>query len=146
MIVLHHSRFRILYQHRTGKAITLCTMLTLNVLYRALRLVQTPPLLTNPPHFCVRTARSTRWTFRCQVPLDGTQACMLSLPRTFPLYSTLYCSVADWMTVQSKCGVSFNNTVPVGLLFDSNNPAASNGTSYNVTAYALTQSWLPTPC
>ncbi|PIL32555.1 hypothetical protein GSI_05258 [Ganoderma sinense ZZ0214-1] len=42
--------------------------------------------------------------------------------------------VSDWMTVQSKCGVTFNNTIPAGLLFDGSSPAASNGTSYNVTA------------
>ncbi|KAM5541623.1 hypothetical protein V8D89_004813 [Ganoderma adspersum] len=41
--------------------------------------------------------------------------------------------VADWMTVQSKCGVTFNNTIPAGLLFDGSSPAASNGTSYNIT-------------
>ncbi|KAI0364300.1 hypothetical protein BV20DRAFT_1029986 [Pilatotrama ljubarskyi] len=42
--------------------------------------------------------------------------------------------VSDWMSVQSKCGVSFNNTVPAGLLFDTTGPTATNGTSYNVTA------------
>ncbi|KAI0350482.1 hypothetical protein OH77DRAFT_1069072 [Trametes cingulata] len=42
--------------------------------------------------------------------------------------------VPDWMTVQSTCGVTFNNTVPAGLLFDSDDPAATNATSYNVTA------------
>ncbi|KAI0364298.1 hypothetical protein BV20DRAFT_1125711 [Pilatotrama ljubarskyi] len=42
--------------------------------------------------------------------------------------------VPDWMTVQTTCGVTFNNTMPAGLLFDSDNAAASNATSYNVTA------------
>ncbi|TFK91429.1 carbohydrate-binding module family 50 protein [Polyporus arcularius HHB13444] len=42
--------------------------------------------------------------------------------------------VSDWMTVQSTCGKSFNNTILAGLLFNSDSPSATNGTSYNVTA------------
>lgn len=55
-------------------------------------------------------------------------------------------SVTDWMTVQSKCGVTFNNTIPAGLLFDDSSPAASNGTSYNVTAYECPQDRLFISC
>ncbi len=43
-------------------------------------------------------------------------------------------SVPDWATIQATCHVSFNNTMPSGLLYDSDSPSASNGTSYNVTA------------
>ncbi|KAI0714387.1 hypothetical protein C8T65DRAFT_644159 [Cerioporus squamosus] len=42
--------------------------------------------------------------------------------------------VSDWMTIQATCHISVNNTMPNGLLFDSDSPSASNGTSYNVTA------------
>ncbi|RDX41745.1 hypothetical protein OH76DRAFT_1411835 [Lentinus brumalis] len=42
--------------------------------------------------------------------------------------------VPDWATIQATCHVSFNNTMPSGLLYDSDSPSASNGTSYNVTA------------
>ncbi|KAJ6518856.1 hypothetical protein C8R45DRAFT_809437 [Mycena sanguinolenta] len=42
--------------------------------------------------------------------------------------------VTEWKAIQSTCGVTFNNTMPNGLLLDPNVAAQSNATTYNVTA------------
>jgi hypothetical protein len=43
-------------------------------------------------------------------------------------------SVTEWASIQNTCGVTFNNTMPNGLVLDPNVAAQSNATTYNVTA------------
>ncbi|KZV65858.1 carbohydrate-binding module family 50 protein [Peniophora sp. CONT] len=95
--------------------------------------------ITDGPNYCVNIAQSNPSTTEPDGPEPSSVLCAscslnaLRIQMSSPFgWDANY--VDDWQTTQTECGVSYGDAVPLSLVLDTDIAAASNATSYNVTA------------